>query len=158
MKATSVLDSGSNLNPEIVERVEALYQEKANKKSKYTHDELLKALYWFHDFMERPMIKYFLVGSTAESALKNGMLEGDKVEVGVRRLEWISGGSRIAENFAVADSKTDDLCIYVSDGVPIHVNIFDDIQEILSCDTRLYEHEYFFIPNPYNSFKQIWSK
>jgi hypothetical protein len=50
----------------------------------YSHDELMKALYWAWDAFDRAQMGMFLVYDTAINAMNNGYQKGERVEVGTR--------------------------------------------------------------------------
>lgn len=119
-------------------------------------EELLKALYWIWDAFERSNMPFFLIGSTAESAIANRELQGDKVTVGVRKVEWISGARRIFEAFAIPDTEENDTAYFTYEGVPVELRIFADNPYITSPDMVRYKYEEFKVPNPYAKFKELY--
>jgi len=125
-----------------------------------THDQLLKALYYVFDFMDRAMINFYLVGSTGESVKNHKDLFGSCISIAVRKNEWESGARRIADAFAAPIKETKDLVEYEYDGVPIKLYVLPDSELLRSPDTILYASEYFKLPNPYEEFKKefTWLK
>lgn len=124
----------------------------------FTHDQLHDALYFIDDAFERSAILFFLVHKTAKQAINNQDLSGDKIEVGVRKLEWISGGKRILDNFisSYLVSETEDRAEYNYNGVPIVVYIYPDDACITQCDRIVYEYDFFNLPNPYSKFEELY--
>lgn len=121
-------------------------------------DKLLQALYKIWDAFERANVPFFLVHQTAEDAMKQRDLTGDKVEVGVRRMEWISGGRRIIDGFITPVSEDKDAALYEFDGVPVIVHVYDDHECIIQTDMVRYRYEEFKVPNPYETFQKVFSK
>lgn len=117
-----------------------------------THDQLLSALYWVFDFMDRARINFYLVGSTAQDVRANKMLSGDRVQVAVRKNEWESGARRIADAFAEPLNDWGQSVEYVYNGVPVVVHVLKDSTTLSGFDTAIYEQEYFKFPNPYEQF------
>jgi hypothetical protein len=126
------------------------------KMKGFPHDQLLKALYWVYDFMDRASINFFVVGKTAESVISKQDLIGDKITVGVRRLEWLSGAKQIADAFATPLKEDDKTVEYEYEGVPILLYILDDDPTIVSCNSEIYNSEFFRFPNPYSKFQEVF--
>lgn len=122
----------------------------------FTHNQLLKALYWAHDLFDRANMAFFLVYNTAEDVLQKKQLEGDNVQVGVRLLEWNSGAKVIIDTFAQPTSKDTDTATFVYEGVPVVVHVYTDDPCITSPDTVIYHAEYFKLPNPYKRFMEVF--
>ena len=125
--------------------------------------ELLDALYWVWDALERSSIPFFLVYQTYEDAKANRDLTGDKVEIGVRRNEWVSGGRRIMDAFITPATETDDEVIYhykkvnsSNISILVIVHIYDDSPCITSLDMIHYRYEEFYVPNPYKTFIEVY--
>ncbi len=121
---------------------------------KYEHDQLLDALYWVWDFMERASINFYVVGSTAQAIKSHNNLSGDKIQVGVRKNEWESGARRIADAFAQPLKEEGNTVEYEFNGVPIFLYVLEDSATLSSYDTTIYVSEYFKIPNPYSQFER----
>lgn len=131
------------------------FQEKV--QAKHTSEELLNALYWIWDAFDRANVQFFLVHQTAEDAMKNYDLTGDKVEVGIRRNEWVSGGRRLLDAFLDTPlTESDTTAEYVHDGVTILLHNYDDIPSIMQLNPIIYRNESFTVPNPYSEFKEIY--
>lgn len=132
---------------------------KSEDKLSYPTDKLLQALYWIWDAFERSSIGMFLVYKTAEDVIDNKDLEGDKITVGVRDLEWISGSTPILRSFVgEPKEKTDKYEVFKNpfNEVPVYVYIFKDHPCIQSTRQIFYKAEYFMVPNTYTQFKEIF--
>lgn len=116
------------------------------------HDQLLSALYWVFDFMDRALINFYLVGQTAQDVRANKLLSGDRVQVAVRKLEWESGARRIADAFATPLNDYGQSVEYEYNGVPVILHVLEDSTTLSGFDTAIYENEYFKFPNPYEQF------
>ena len=136
-------------NPQ-VDHITDDFQAKVLKKQ--TSEQLLNGLYKIWDAFERANVEFFLVGQTYYDAKGNRDLVGDKVTVGVRKNEWISGGRRLIDAFIVPQHETEDLVTYEFEGVPVELRVYKDSDCILNCDTINYRHETFKTPNPYPEF------
>lgn len=121
-----------------------------------THDDLLKALYWIWDVMDKASMGVFLIHDTAESAMNHKLLTGNSIHVGVRRLEWESGNRRIVDSIAIPVEQTDNVFTYMHGDVPVVLHVFDEDESISSTDQILYEREYFKVPNPYSRFVEVF--
>lgn len=129
----------------------------------YPHEKLLESLYWIYDVFERSNMNFFLVYSTAEKVLQKRQLEGDKVEIGVRRLEWENGSRDLFDTYmqdeGIEAVFEDDRVFYRSpNGIPLIIYLFDDHICVRSLDQVPYENEYFQMPNPYSQFMEVFRK
>ena len=125
--------------------------------------ELLDALYWMWDALERSSMGFFLIHQTYEDAKKGNPLTGDKVELGVRKNEWVSGGKRILDAFIKPTSETLTEAVYLykkvnSKNVPVKIiiHIYEDSPCITSLDMIHYMYERWSVPNPYSEFIKIY--
>ncbi len=133
--------------------------DKHDKKSKFTHDELLEALYWMHQIFERANMTMVLIRETGEAANNDRPLTGDGVYVAARKLEWDSGARGVIDSMAQFSEWTDELVTYMANnGVPVYVKICEDDYCISSPDQKLYMHEYVKLPNPFNRFEEVFGK
>jgi len=130
----------------------------ADSINKYTHQKMLQALYWIWDGFDRALMKMFVVGKTYDSVKNNKDLEGDKIEVGVRKLEWDSGSKNILDAFVgQPTSSSEDSVTYDYNGIPVIVHIYPEDTSITSLDTKMYFGENFCMPTPYSRFeKYLW--
>ena len=128
-------------------------------KPTFLHDQLMQALYWIWDAFDRASMGMFLVYNTATDAIQNKELRGDRVSVGVRDLEWISGSTPILKAFTEEPIETTDKYVVFKNPfneVHIYVYIFKSYPCIESTKELLYENEYFKIPNTYRKFIDIF--
>jgi hypothetical protein len=119
-----------------------------------SHDQLLKALYWVHDFMDRANINFYVVGKTGDAVKGRKDLTGDTVQVAVRELEWISGARNIADAFATPIVDRGTVVEYEYEGVPITLYVLEDSETLRNFDTQIYLNEYFKLPNTFDKFKE----
>lgn len=121
------------------------------------HERLLKALYWVWDAFDRSMVDFFLINQTYKDARKNKDLSGDKLEIGIRRMEWVGGGRRLLDTFmGLPLEETPTVARYEYEGVPVLLHIYDDSDCITALDSLVYAREIFKIPNPYSKFEEIY--
>ena len=122
----------------------------------FTSDQLMEALYYCWDFMERALINFYLVGNTAEACLTKHLLAGDKIMIAVRKNEWESGARRIADAFALPSgvelTPHGEVYNYGLNGVPIYLHVLEDSVTMQQADTVMYQREFFKIPSPYPQF------
>ncbi len=121
------------------------------------HEALLKTLYWVHDFMDRALINFYVVGDTAKAVRENTDLSGDRIQVAVRKNEWESGARRIADAFATPLKDNIQSLEYEYDGVPVILHVLEDSTTLTSFDTKIYRSEHFKLPNPYEQFEKEFS-
>jgi hypothetical protein len=116
------------------------------------HDQLLKALYWTWDVMERSSINLYVLENAYEAVSKNMPITGNSLSVSVRKNEWNSGARNVAVTFAPPLTETEDLVTYEYEGVPIKVHLLKDSETLINADTKVYHAEYFKYPNTYSQF------
>jgi len=118
--------------------------------------KLLDALYKIWDAFERSNMQFFLINDTAKNAKANKDLKGDRVEIGVRKMEWLSGARRILDIYIQPTEETETEALYVFDNVPVVMKILDDSDCIMSPDSINYRYETFKIPNTIEQFDKIY--
>ncbi len=124
-----------------------------DKKVSLTHEQLLKALYFILDLFSRPNIPFFLLGETAYCVKNKKLLTGDKITVGIRKLDFQKPNMSIMEAFYLADTVNKKFIEYTFEGVPIEVKIIDSPDPMFtSLDSVVYQYEYFKVPNPFNKY------
>lgn len=99
----------------------------------------------------------FLTGHTAETALANAYLSGDRITIGVRENEWRSGSTPILLAFTglpVAETATEVIFKNPFNDVPVFLHIYPDDETIIAPQTIFYANEHFNVPNPYALFTQ----
>lgn len=116
--------------------------------------DLLASLYWIWDAFDRANMPYFLTGKTAEQVMNNEDLQGDKLTMGVRIVEWRSGAKRILDSFIQPIETTDTKIIYEHGGVPIEITLYEDNPHIVAPITVMYRYESFPLPNPVKDFNE----
>lgn len=119
----------------------------------FTHDQLLKALYFIFDLFSRANMPFFLTEDTAECAKKGLPLKGNKVTVGIRQLDNQAHSFSILEAFFLADKIGKNQIRYTYEGIPIIVEVVHDNDPMYTfTDTIIYQQEWFHLPNPYDKY------
>ncbi len=118
--------------------------------------QLLNALYWVWDAFERAAVPFFLVGQTAQDVIANKDLSGDKVEAGIRKMDWISGAKRVLDVFITPKEETETHALYEFEGIPVVLHIYEDSDCIINTDSKVYRYETFKVPNPMSEFERIY--
>lgn len=119
--------------------------------------ELLNALYYAWDAFDRANVVFFLVNQTAKDVKDQFDLTGNGVEIGIRRMEWVSGGRRMLDAFlGLPTEESESQAIYLYNNVPITLNIYEDSSCITSPDTILYRNEVFRLPNTLELFEKTY--
>ena len=140
------------LDLEKLKKVYNIGQEKPIPSS-FTPDQLLEALYWMYDVMDRALITMCLVGTTADCVIKNIDLGGEGITVAIRKLERDSGSWAIATTFAPPLEDLGDKVKYRHiNGVPVTVYVLKDSVTLQQPNVVLYRAEGFKIPSPYDQF------
>lgn len=107
--------------------------------------------------MDRALINFFVIGDTAKAVINNVDMYGDKVTVGVRRLEWESGARNIADSFATPVSDEGNVVRYTApNGVPIILYVLEDDPCINTPNQKIYHSEFIKFPNPYTRFMELY--
>ncbi len=131
------------------------------KEIQFTHDELLKALFFMWDAFERSTLDFFLIKDTADQIISGGQLTGPHLDLGIRKLEWESGNRSIFDTFVEHEKsyvgEKDGVYEYKFGNVPIFVKVYDQNPCLDSFDIVFYANETFNTPNPYKRFKQEYA-
>ena len=115
----------------------------------------MKALYWIWDAFDRASMGMFLVYETASNAIQNKIMDGDKITVGTRYLEWASGATPILKAFTGEPiEKTEKYIVFINpfNKVPVYVYLFERHSCIENTKQIMYENETFMVPNTYRDF------
>ena len=140
------------LDLEKLKKVYNIGQEKPIPSS-FTPEQLLEALYWMFDTMDRALITMCLVGTTADCVMKNIDLGGEGIQIAIRKLERDSGSWNIATTFAPPVQDMGDIVKFEHiNGVPVTLYILKDSVTLLQPNVVLYRAEGFKIPSPYDQF------
>ncbi len=124
------------------------------------HLKLLAALYWCYDAFGRIPMLFFPCFETGKQVKEQKELSGDHLDIGVRDVEWKSGGKTVLDAFIdqnrIPEKTTDNTVTYEYEGVPVVVHIFKDDICLRQCDTVIYNVEDFKLPNPYERFVKLY--
>lgn len=124
------------------------------QKQTLSHDRLLKTLYFMLDLFSRGNIPFFLMGETANQVKHDKPLSGDKLELGIRYLDFQPRTLSILAAFYFADEVNEHEIKYTYEGVPVSVKVvYSDDPMFTSLDTKMYMHDNFSLPNP---FERYW--
>ena len=139
-----------------IQKQQEAEQAALNKPADIGHDRLLAALYKMWDGFDRSNILMFGIKDTGKAIHNQQNLVGDHLDIGVRKLEWLSGNKHVFDDFAAQyyhfvkeDANTIE---YMVDDVPVFIHIFEDNPYVTQCDALIYENETFNLPNPYEEF------
>lgn len=130
-------------------------QKNTEKPLSFNHDELLKALYFIWDMMDRIPMPFVLINDTAESVINHKDLSGDGVHIGVRDTDWNGTGLNILAVLMNAEETDKHKVKYSHNGVPIYVHIYKNHPTLQSPDYVVYAHESWRVPNPYSEFLTV---
>jgi hypothetical protein len=126
----------------------------------FTHEQLLDALFFFWDGFERSTMNFFLVKDTAHQVINNENLKGDKLTLGIRRVEWHGGQQRIFRAFMehekmLPESMKNGL-IFKYKNIPIELYVYDENPCLNALDIVFYHNDTFNTPNPFSIFERIY--
>lgn len=128
-----------------------------DEKTVFTHEQLLEALFFFWDGFERSTMNFFLVKDTAKQIIANSNLSGDKITLGIRRMEWQGGQQRVFKAFMEHEKilpkiKGKNLLVFSYKDIPVHLYIYNENPCLTGLDVVFYGNETFNIPNPFTTF------
>lgn len=123
------------------------------------HDRLLEALFFFWDAFERSNINFFLIRDTAKQVMAGSSLSGDRLTLGLRKLEWIGGQERVFKAFMEYEkyppkNHGDNYMMFDYKGVPVYLYIYDENPALEALDVVFYQNDTFNIPNPMSVFEK----
>lgn len=127
----------------------------------FTEPELMEALYWIWDAFDRCSMGMFLVYHTAIHAMNNEFMDGNRITVGIRKNEWISGSTPILLAFTGEPVETWGTYVVFKNpfnAVPVYVYIYADDPCITETAQILYANEYFKVPNTYRRFEKVFGE
>lgn len=146
------MSTGNNIK-DFKEKLKAIEEKnKPLQDSKFSHEQLMKALYYMFDAFDRANIKFFLTGKTAKACYENKGLSSDKVEIGIRKLEYVSGAWRVLTEFAKPVKEEEEMIHFEHEGVPIECRLFDEDVFFNQAQPILWQYEGFNLPNPYEEY------
>lgn len=123
------------------------------KTTSLPHDKLMKALYFVEDLFSRPNIPFFLLDETALAAKENRQMEGDRITVGIRKLDFQPNNISMMNSLYQYKSIDDKHIEYVYCDVPITVKIIDSTDDMFrNLNTFMYQYEAFSLPNPFDKY------
>lgn len=125
----------------------------ASTKPKFNHEQLMDALYFTADLFSRPNIPFFLMGKTAFEVKNKMLLEGDRIDVGIRKVDLTLPTIGILDAFYTPEHFDGRKITYKYKDIPIFVHIVDSTESMFSSlDTFMYQYEPFSVPNPFNKY------
>lgn len=123
------------------------------EKKAFSHEKLMKALYFMYDLFSRANMPFFLLDETAKYARENKLMEGDHITCGIRAVDFQTRSLGILEAFQHADSIENNEIRYTVEGVPVTVKIIKSSEPMFTNpDTFMYQYEFFSIPNPFSLY------
>jgi len=129
----------------------------------FTHEQLLKGLYFIFDAFKRCSINFFLVRETAHNAMTEHMLEGDHLDIGIRKLEWVNDQKELLfpffeqEHVEIVNDLPDIITCKWQD-IPFTIHLYDDNLCTTALVPIVYEHEHWKIPNRFDLFEKDYDK
>ena len=109
------------------------------------------------DAFSRTGMEFFLVKQTARYAINEDELQNNRVDIGVRRMEWNNDAKDML--FVYFDQehieKTSELpnsLSFMYKDVPFTIHIYEENKYLSELITLSYEHEFWMIPNQFETF------
>lgn len=126
----------------------------APKKKTFTHEQIMKSLYYVHDTMERCMMEYVVLDDIARNMKFNERCNDvEEVSVGIRRPEYSDSARRMLISLWPKGHFTKVNVGYEHEGVPIVIWILEkDLSYMQKPDTIFYDYDVFKIPNPFDLY------
>ena len=119
-------------------------------------DELLEALYFAYDVLDRAMTPFVLLQKTAEDIVFDQDLTGNHIDIGICEQHLTRYGTSVIKQLAPSLVKSNDYYFFRHGEVPIRAKIIHErTRMFLYPDIRFYRAEQFFIPNPFDKY---WKK
>lgn len=122
------------------------------------HEQLLKALFFFWDGFERSTMNFFLVKDTARQVIADDILTGDRLTLGIRKLEWNGGQQRIFKAFMeherILPTRVENGLLFNYFDTPVYLFIYEENPCLTALDIVFYENDTFNIPNPFSVFNE----
>jgi hypothetical protein len=129
-----------------------LGETKTNQKT-FDHPQLLKALEDAFDLFDRAMCPFLAVGETGKLMKENRMLEGENLELGVRKNDLTEYARSTIKQFVPDVQFLNEELWYKFNDVPVIVKIFQKDYEFLkNPDHVWYLNEVYNIPNPFDKY------
>ena len=127
------------------------------------HGDLLKVLYFIFDTFKPFGIQFFPVRETAKAMLAGDQLEGDQIDIGIRKLEWTENQKFYVmtnfDNEKVEMIEEDlDHAVFNKDGVKIVFHFYDDNPCIQFLSSVNYEYEDWQVPQRFEEFCEKYDK
>lgn len=125
--------------------------------SKLSDIDLEKGLFDVEDLLERTMTPFVLLGKTAES-VKNGNIEGEFVEVGVKETDLTDYMLSTLKTFTLGEFKDEitekgRYISYVTNGVLVKIKVLTKKFKFLdNPDHIFYKFAQYRVPNPLDSY------
>lgn len=119
-------------------------------------DELLEALYFIYDILDRAMIPFFLLRTTAEDVISDRELSGDHVDVGICEQHLNKYGMSVIKQLAPTLIKDKNFFLLKHGEVPIRIQVVTSKSRMfLYPDVKFYKAEQFSVPNPFAKYWKI---
>lgn len=121
----------------------------------YSHDDLYTALRDVEDLMDRLLTPYVLLDKTAESVKQNKLLEGDGIDVGIKKTALTQYVYDILKTFL--NYKKEDIehgfFYNARNNVPIRVKVYTkDYDFFKYADRKVYQYGLYDLPNPFDEY------
>jgi len=121
----------------------------------YSHEQLLSALFGIQDLLERARVPFFLVRGTLVRVMNSMELDGDHIDVGVKKSELTENAKDVMKNVQSIYSLGESSIEYIIENISVIIHIYpDDVLELQNPDTIIYAYEPFLVPNPIKTFLQ----
>ena len=121
---------------------------------KFSSDELYAALMNIEDLMDRLLTPYILLGNTADAVKFDKHLEGDGIDVGIKKTALTQYVYSILDSeLHLKPEEIDDGFTYMVGQVPVRVKVYKlDYQFFKYPDVKVYMYGTYSLPNPYNNY------
>ena len=123
---------------------------------KFSHEELLKALYNVEDFMDQLVTPYFLLMETGDCVKHDRLLSGTGIDVGMRNKSFTQFVYDIMKtNFNLTPEEINQGFEYKVGEVPVRVKVYTRNYKFFQYpDIKIYEYGRFQLPNPWDVYWQ----
>ena len=122
-------------------------------EKKLTHDQLWSALRDIEDLLDRCMLPGFVMGETARCVVNDIPLEGEGVEIGLRKAEWSDQVKGMFKTLRPQMAVGEAGAFYLVGEVPVVVRIIaSDYEFLKNMNKHAYQAGDYLVPNPFELY------
>lgn len=123
---------------------------------KYRHTDLLEALFFIQDVLERAQIPFMALGNTALSIFNNEQDLSDPIHIGILK-KYLMKANESTVRTLIKDATFNDRSIkLIHNNIPITIDIINNEYSFFKYpDKKFYYVEDFYLPNPFEKYYKV---